>query len=145
MKRQVLHNVLVSGGVVVDAITGAHHRVLECLPGDSDARREIVAVRIHQRDRVYGSGEGPRLPRQNRSNRSETRCNIQVDDAIVDLAVRRDILVAQSDVQGQIAADPPFILRVEVPGIAAKVISVDLSPYCTEVCCGRPSRKSAKS
>ncbi len=65
LEGQVLCNVCVGSGVVIDAVPGAHHRVVMHLPGDAHARRKRMMVGIDQGDGIRRSRQWADLSRQN--------------------------------------------------------------------------------
>ena len=142
LKCHVLHDALIGAGVVVDAVSGADHRIAQRLPGQAKAGSEVVAVGTHQSHgklAVVGAGLAD-LHRDRR--RSKAHRQVQVHDAIVQFGKRRDVFVAHSEIQGQIAAHAPFILHEQVPGIAAKVVVVVAELHRGQL--GKPQQEVGK-
>ena len=50
---------------------------------------------------------------------SEVRVHVEVDEMVVRLVVRRDVLVAEAVVERQVAAGAPVVLDEEIPFTAA--------------------------
>ncbi len=93
--RHLLDNAVVRPGVVTDAVAGAHHGFLVRSPGDAHARREVVAIRIHQRRRELARKRTDCV-RRDRRNRREARRSVEVHDAVEFFAEWLDILVTQA-------------------------------------------------
>ena len=124
LEGHVLHDALISAGVVVDAVSRAHHRVAQRLPGQTEAGSEIIAVGTDQRHRKLAVVR-PGLAHLHRDGRrGKAHRQVQVHNAIVQFGERRNVFVAHAEIQGQVAAQAPFILYEQVPGIAPKVIVV---------------------
>ena len=121
LKCEVLYDAAVLAGVVVDAITGTQNRFFRCLPGDADSRSEIVAIGLDYRN-GKSSREGSRCTRENWTHGSDRGINVQVDEPIVSLAKRRDILTPQSKIETQIAGGPPIVLHEQIPGILPEFV-----------------------
>src|SRR2546426_566301 len=77
--------------VVEEAVARADHPARVCLrlPGDSDARAEIVLVRIDQRAGEL-SGVRSVLPRKHLGDRCEARSDVEAHDVVVLLVERLD-------------------------------------------------------
>ena len=60
----------------------------------------------------------------NGNGRGKVRRDIQVDDLVFCFRVRAVVLVAQSDVEGQVRAEPPVILREKIVGVCAEIVGV---------------------
>ena len=80
-------------------------------------------IGIDQRDRVKRTRQRPNLAGQHRSYGSESGRDVEIDQLIRRLAIGRNVFVSQTDIEAEIAARTPFILRIKVPGIAAEVIA----------------------
>src|SRR5262245_23511917 len=62
------------------------------------------------------------LPRLYWNRGRESRRHVQVHDLIVPLDVRRGVVIAQSEVQGQVPSKSPVILDVHIPGTPTEVV-----------------------
>src|SRR5260370_36435677 len=93
LEVELLNHAGISSCVVVDAIAGAHYRVHGCLPGNPNPGSEIVTVWTYQRVRK------PRMPGNHRQHRNQAGREYQIDDLIVQLGVRRNIFVAQAEIE----------------------------------------------
>ncbi len=124
LKCHVLHDALIRAGVVVDAISRAHHGVAQRFPCQAEAGSEIVAVGTHQRHGKL-TVVRPGLAHLHRDRRrSKAHRQVQVHNAIVQFRERRNVFVAHAEIQCEVAAQAPFILYEQVPGIAPEVIVV---------------------
>jgi len=67
---------------------------------------------------------------------------VQVHQAVVLLYIGREVFVPQPKVQREVREQPPVILGVPVEDISRRYVF--WLPAWIAVCCGLPSRKSAK-
>ena len=88
---------------VAEPVAGAHHGLVVHRPRGAEARREVVAIRVHQRavvDRAV-------LRADQRVGR-----RIEVGEEVVLLVLRRAVLVAQAGVERHVRADLDVVLEV---------------------------------
>ncbi len=95
--------------MVENANPSADGHFLERIVGEADARTEVVLVGVHQRPVVDATRTG--------SNHFPAAAEIEVGCVIVPLDPRREVLVAQTVVQGQFRVRPPGVLDVEGVGV----------------------------
>ena len=115
---------LIRAGVVVDAVSAAEHRIAQGLPRDAQARSKVVAIRTDQRHGKLSVVRSGLADLHRDWWRGEALRQIQVHDAVILFRKRREVFIAHAQVQSQVAAQAPFILHKDVPGIAAKMVIV---------------------
>jgi hypothetical protein len=116
---------------VEDAVAGAKYKLgfARRLPGNPDARPQIVSIRVHQRPGKVLSAQRPALIGKNLGDGSESGRHIQADQAVVLLISRAGILVAQTQIQRQTGTQPPIVRNLEaegaIPQIGAAPVRID--------------------
>ena len=116
LEREILNHGAILREVVVDAVARAHDHFLFRLPGHSNARCKIIAVRLNQRIRE------DTVVRQNEGGSGKPGRYVQVCHAIVRFRVRPVVFVAEPQVERQVRPEPPVILNKEIVGIRAEIV-----------------------
>ena len=114
LRRQALRHRLVHRRAVGDAVAAADHGLAVHPPRHPRARREVVAIRVDgaRRERA---GVRPRLAREDGCDGGEVRVGVQVDEVVVRLPVRRQVLVAQARVDRELRIHTPVVLDKQAP------------------------------
>src|SRR6202035_2869999 len=128
LKGQLLSDALIGARIVVDAVSTTHHGFRKRFPREANARGEVVAIGAQQA-RGQASAVRPSLSRLKGRHGRRALCRIQdsrrkveVGNAIVQFREWRNVLVAHSEIQRQVAPHFPLILGVQIPEVAAEVI-----------------------
>jgi len=120
LEGEVLHEFHVLAVGEVNAIPGSDDGVLDRVPGDADARGEIILFGVDQSVRIV-AGVGSVGVGQDGRGQGVIEAGVQCGETIVLFRIRREVFIAQAGVDGQIGQRPPVVLSVRVDDIFAEV------------------------
>jgi hypothetical protein len=107
---------------VADPVAPADHGLVVERPGEAEARAEVVAVGVHQRPVVDVAVA--------RRNHGAAR-GVEVREDVVRLPLRRAVLVAQAEVERQLAVEPEVVLQVAEVQVLADLVDQDVAERVT--------------
>src|SRR5262249_2898794 len=105
-----------------DTVAGANNRFGKRLPGNAEARRKIVAIRIDQTAGEFCIGQRSNLSRLYGRDGRETGSNVQVHQLVVQLCEGCYAFITHTQVDGQVFCPSPVVLKKKIEGVGAEVI-----------------------
>ena len=112
---QILDEAAVLDHAVIDGVAGAYDGFLRSVPSQADMGRKVVAVRIDETARIFLAADGTDLVGLDRGDVRKAGVIVEGGEAIVFFDEGREVVVAETEAEGEVGKDAPIVAGEKIP------------------------------